>query len=188
MKMKRPMALLVIFAISAWLLGSAAEVGAQIKPIDSKMRLEYLMTFHVDLTQPLVIGKVASGQMLVMVASGGTFDGPKLQGKCLPGPVDWLVQGSDGVGRMDVRGTFQTQDGANIYIRYQGVQVWTEAAGAKLSKGTPIEYGEIYWVGAPVFETGDPHYAWLNNIVTVAEGRLGPGGSWVEYRVFQVVD
>jgi hypothetical protein len=131
---------------------------------------------------------MATGHRLVFVASGGTFEGPKLRGKILPGPVDWLVNGSDGVGRMDVRSTFQIDDGANIYIRYNGMQVWTEAAGAKLSKGVPIEYGEIYWVAAPVFETGDLHYTWLNNMVTVAEGRLGPSGSWVEYRIFQVMD
>ena len=187
--MKRStLALLAFLAISAWLLSSATEIAAQSKTVSSKMRLEYLMTFHVDLTQPLDIGQVPIGLRRVMVASGGTFEGPKLQGKILPGPVDWLVNGSDGVGRMDVRATFQTEDGANIYIRYHGVQVWTEAAGAKLSKGVPIEYGEIYWVGTPVFETGDPHYAWLNNMVTVAEGRLGPNASWVEYRIFQVVD
>jgi hypothetical protein len=57
-----------------------------------------------------------------------------------------------------------------------------------MAKGGAIEYGEIYWVVAPVFETGDPHYAWLNNIATVAEGRLGPGGIWVEYRIFQVLN
>ena len=49
-------------------------------------------------------------------------------------------------------------------------------------------YNVPYWVVAPILETGDPHYAWLNNIVAVAEGRLGPGGSWVEYRIFQILD
>jgi hypothetical protein len=89
---------------------------------------------------------------------------------------------------MDVRGAFQTDDGANIYLRNQGVQIWNEGAGAKLSKGAAIDYSEICWVATPALETGDPHYAWLNNIVTVAEGRLGPSASWVEYRTFQVLD
>jgi len=47
-------------------------------------------------------------------------------GRILPGPVDWFVQGPGGIAHPDVRGTFQTDDGANIYIRYQGVQVWTD--------------------------------------------------------------
>ena len=185
---RSPAPLFAFLVIAALLVSAATSAGAQSKTVNSKMRLEYLMTFHADLTQPVDIGQVAIGHRQILATSGGTFEGPKLRGKILPGPVDWFVQGAEGVARPDVRGTFQTDDGANIYIHYQGVQVWTEAAGAKLSKGGAIDYGEIYWVVAPIFEAGDPHYSWLNNIVAVAEGRLGPGGSWVEYRIFQVLD
>jgi hypothetical protein len=177
-----------LLAVVVCLLSVAIAAGAQSTAVNSKLRLEYLMTFHSDLNQPIDIGQLALGHRLVFVTTGGTFEGPKLRGKIVPGPVDWMVNGPDGAGHMDVRATLQTQDGANIYLRYQGVQVWTEAAGAKLSKGAPIEYGEIYWVASPVFETGDPHYTWLNNMITVAEGRLGPGGSWVEYRIFYVAN
>jgi hypothetical protein len=89
---------------------------------------------------------------------------------------------------MDVRAVFQTDDGTDIYMRYQGVQGMTAAAGAKIPKGEIIDFGEIYWLAAPVFETGDPRYAWLNSIIAVAEARLGPNASWVKYRVFQVLD
>ena len=64
----------------------------------------------------------------------------------------------------------------------------TAAAGAKIGQGELLDYGQIYWVATPVFETGDPHYAWLNNIVTVGEARLGPKAAWIEYRLFQVMD
>ena len=180
-----PLALLAAALVFLW---PAAGIGAQGKAVGSKLRLEYLMTFHADLVQPVDIGQTAVGHRQVLSTSGGTFTGPKLQGKILPGPVDWFVQGAEGVAHPDVRGTFQTDDGANIYVRYQGTQVWNEAAGAKMAKGNMVDYSDIYWVVSPLFETGDPHYAWLNNIVAVAEGRLGPNGSWVEYRIFQVLD
>ncbi len=35
-------------------------------------------------------------------------------------------------------------------------------------------------------QTGDPRYAWVNNIVCVAQGRLRAGR--VEYDVYQVVN
>ena len=89
---------------------------------------------------------------------------------------------------MDVRATFQTEDGASIYMRYQGVQVMTAAAGVKISQGELLDYGNVYWLAAPVFETGDSQYAWLNNIVAVGEARLGPKAAWIEYRIFQVLD
>ena len=180
-----PLALLTFLFIGALLLSAATQAGAQ-TTVSTKMRLQYLMTFHADLLPPVVIGQVANGQRQVMASSGGTFEGPKLRGKILPGPVDWFLTTSDGVGHMDVRSTFQTDDGANIYVRYQGVSVMTAAAGAKIPKGEIIDFGEVYWVATPTFETGDPHYSWLNNIVTVAEARLGPGASWIEYRIFQV--
>jgi hypothetical protein len=39
---------------------------------------------------------------------------------------------------------------------------------------------------SPRFETGDPRYTWLNDLVTVAEGKITPDG--VAYRVYVVVN
>ncbi|MGO9431725.1 DUF3237 domain-containing protein [Rhodoblastus sp.] len=47
------------------------------------------------------------------------------------------------------------------------------------------DYGDQYFRTTPRFETGDPRYAWLNQSVFVAEGRIGPGK--VEYKVYRVV-
>jgi hypothetical protein len=174
--------------LAAMPFATVPQAGAQAKTVNSRLRLEYLMTFHADFVQPVDIGQVAAGHRQIFMISGGTFDGPRLRGKILSGPVDWFLTAPDGIGRMDVRGIFQTDDGTNIYMRYQGVQVMTAAAGAKIPKGEVIDFGEIYWLATPVFETGDPRYAWLNNIIAVSEARLGPNASWVEYRVFQVVD
>jgi hypothetical protein len=37
---------------------------------------------------------------------------------------------------------------------------------------------------APLFETGDPRYAWLNAVVAVASARLTPEG--VSWRVYEI--
>src|SRR5208282_396816 len=153
---KRPRSVLFAVLVVALLPGAITQAGAQSKTVNSAMRLEYLMTFHVDLLPPVDVGQTAVGHRQILLTSGGTFEGPKLRGKVLPGPCDWFLQSPHGIGRPDVRGTFQTDDGANIYLRYQGVQVWTQAAGAKFSKGEAIDFGEIYFVVAPLFETGDP--------------------------------
>ncbi len=73
---------------------------------------------------------------------------------------------------MDVRATLQTDDGANIYMRYEGVHVNTATSGAKFSKGELIDYGDSYWISSIAFETGDSRYAWPNNIIAVGEARL----------------
>jgi len=46
------------------------------------------------------------------------------------------------------------------------------------------DYVNQHFRTTPQFETGDPRYAWLNQSVFVAEGRVGPGR--VEYKVYRV--
>ena len=149
------------------------------------MKLEYLMTYRAELKPPVDVGAGPNGTRQVYDVTGGTFEGPRLRGTLLPSGADWIQVGADGMGRLDVRATFATDDGAHIYLQYFGV-LDLAAALKKFERGESTDYGDIYFMTAPRFETGDERYAWLNRIVAVAEGRAGPG--WVEYRVHQVVN
>ena len=150
------------------------------------MKLEYLMTYRASLKDAVDIGAVHLGRRRIIDVTGGTFEGPKLRGTILPSGGDWLVTGPDGITRLDVRATFQTDDGAFIYASYRGVSAPSDLVRAKRARGEDPGFGDAYFMTAPVFETGDPRYVWLNAIVAVGEGRSGAG--WVEYRVFQVVN
>ncbi len=147
-------------------------------------KLEYLMTFKADLKPPVDVGGGPSGTRQIYDVTGGSFEGPRLKGSVLASGGDWLLMGSDGVGRLDVRATLETDDGARIYVQYYGVLVLNEAVAKALSEGGETQYGDSYFMTQPRFETGDPNYAWLNSVVAVAEGRALP--SAVEYRVYQV--
>ena len=57
---------------------------------------------------------------------------------------------------------------------------------AALAGNGSTEYGEAYFVTAPRMQTGDPRYRWVNNIVSVAQGKLSPGR--VDYQVFEVAN
>jgi hypothetical protein len=149
-------------------------------------KLEYLCSYRADLEPPVEIGAVPFGTRQIFDVKGGTCDGPRLKGKLLPSGGDWLLLGHDGVGRLDVRGTLETDDGARIYIQYFGIIVLNEKAAQALAEGRETSYGDTYFMTQPRFETGDPSYAWLNSIVAVAEGRVLQNA--VEYRVFQVVN
>ncbi len=91
--------------------------------------------------------------------------------------------GSDGVLRLDVRATFETDDGALIYVQYYGVQ---KEDPNRVRTTRETEYGEIYFMTAPRFETGDERYAWLNDLVCVGEGKRLTES--VAYRVYAVVN
>lgn len=149
------------------------------------MKLDYLMTYRAELKPPVDVGPGPLSTRQVYDVTGGTFEGPKLRGTILPSGADWLQIGSDGVGRLDVRATFATDDGAHIYMQYFGVLDFA-AIVEKLAKGEDTEFGEAYFMTTPRFETGDARYAWLNRIVAVAEGLGGTG--WVEYRVYQLTN
>ena len=148
------------------------------------MKLEHLLTYRAELKPAVSIGQGPHGLRLVYDVTGGTFEGPRLRGTLLPSGGDWVQFGADGIGRLDVRATFVTDDGAHIYLQYTGIGDF--AAGMeKFASGGSTDFGEIYFITSPRFETGDERYVWLNRIVAVAEGRAGPG--WVEYNVSQVV-
>lgn len=147
------------------------------------MKLDYLMTYRAELRDAVAIGQGPSGSRRIVDVLGGTFDGPRLRGEILPSGGDWLMVGSDGVLRLDVRVTFLTDDGAYLFVQYRGINIPSEEARGKRAAGRETEFGDAYFMTSPRFETGDPRYAWLNSIVTLAEGRGGPG--WVEYRVYE---
>jgi hypothetical protein len=149
------------------------------------MKLEYLMTYRADLKPPVDVGKGPFGARRIFDVTGGSAEGPRLRGKLLASGGDWLLLDEGGTGRLDVRGTLETDDGAHIYIQYHGVLEMNEKLLAALEKGEATDYGDTYFVTQPRFETGDPRYAWLNRVVAVAEGRVLP--SAVEYRVYEVV-
>jgi len=151
---------------------------------DPGMKLEPLFSYHAVLRDALDIGHGPFGQRLIVEVDGGAFEGPQLRGTIRKaGCADWLTM-SDDYGHLDVRATFETHDGAYIYVEYRGHIELTDAVRAALGGSGQTEFGEAYFVTSPRMQTGDPRYRWVNNLVCVAQGRLRPGR--VEYQVYAV--
>jgi hypothetical protein len=144
------------------------------------------MTYHADLELPAEVGPGPFGMRRIFDVKGGSFEGERLHGRLLRSGADWLLVGPDNVGRLDVRASFETHDGAIVYMQYSGILVMNEAVQRALEKGTETQYGDTYFMTQPRFETGDGRYAWLNSVVAVGQGRVVPRA--VEYRVFQVMN
>lgn len=149
------------------------------------MKLELLFEMHADLEPGVPVGSGPYGTRSIVDVTGGTLEGPRLRARVLPSGGDWLLIRPDGKSALlDVRATVQTNDGAFVYVQYYGLIEITPAVQAALASGSgSTEYGEHYFVTQPRFETGDPRYAWLNDVMAVGEGRLRPNA--VEYRVYQ---
>ena len=148
------------------------------------MKLEPLMEYSATLRRPPERpGPGPFGNRTVWSVTGGAFQGPKLRGKILPTGGDWILADAEGVGRLDVRATLETDDGALIYLQYFGINR-PEPGRPPRAPGELAQYGDRYFMTAPRFETGDERYRWLNGLVCVAEGKGTPDG--VAYRVFAV--
>ena len=147
-------------------------------------RLEHLYDMHADLEAPQVLAGTPAGVRQIFIVKGGTVEGPRIKGKILPGGGDWAMVRSDGAVQLDVRATLQTDDGALIYGTYGGLIVAEPAIFGRLFQGEDVPLDEYYFYINPMFQTGAPKYAWLNQVIAVGRGKAVPGG--VEYRVWAI--
>ncbi|MEO3760403.1 DUF3237 domain-containing protein [Mycobacterium sp. B14F4] len=153
-------------------------------PLVDALPVEHLFDMHVDLlpAQPIA---TPLGARLTFVTTGGSIDGPKLRGEVLPGGGDWLMVGSDGVGRVDVRATLRTHDDALIHYEARGVIKIPADGLDRLGAGEVLPFADTYVRTTPTMETSDDRYAWLSEIVTVGYNVLSP--NHIDYRIFRVL-
>jgi len=149
-------------------------------------RLEHLYDMHVDLDAPQVIGAAPAGHRQIFIVKGGTFEGPRIKGTVLPGGGDWALMRTDGAIQLDVRATVKTDDGALIYAAYSGLIIFSPEVLARIMGGEDVPLGEYYFYTNPMFQTADERYAWLNQTIAIARGKVIPGA--VEYRSWVVSD
>jgi hypothetical protein len=114
----------------------------------------------------------------------GKASGSRINGSVLSGG-DWLLVGSDGWARLDVRAQLALEDGAVVLASYFGVLEMSNKVTEAMGTLEGTDFGDQYFRTTPRFETGDERYAWLSQTVFVAEGRVYPGRG-VEYRVHRV--
>lgn len=142
------------------------------------------MTLTVDFAGMTIIGQTPAGLRRIAPVSGGTFTGERLNGKVLPGGNDWVISREDGVMVIDVRLTLQIDDGALIYLTYQGRLLASADAMARFRKGGLLKPEEYSLAMVAKFECGDERYAWLNNVIAVGTGEQTATGP--VYSIFEV--
>ena len=138
----------------------------------------------MTLAPPQELGDTPLGRRRIINITGGRFSGARLAGRVLPGGADWQVIRADGVADLDARYTLETNDGALIYVRNHGYRHGPDAVIKKLAQGESVDPSLYYMRTAPLFETGDPRYAWLNRIICVGTGARRPAA--VELEIFEV--
>jgi hypothetical protein len=152
--------------------------------VDVPVRTSHLCDFEIHFrrhelqTTPL-------GTRLHVVVEDGRVRGPELNGRFLPGGGDWITIGIDRVARLDMRATFETEDGARVFVTNTGRAVLGGDAIGRFVSGQLVAAHEMYARSSPLFETGDDRYAWLNATHTVAVNQFSLHE--VHYRVHRVL-
>lgn len=144
----------------------------------------FTLRLVVDAANVVQIGETPEGRRSVAPIIGGTFEGERLRGTVLPGGADWVRFRPDGTMMIDVRLTLKSDDGAMIYMTYEGRFIGGSTAMAELSQGKKLEPKSYSLVTTIKFECGNPTYAWLNNVVAVGVGTQS--GFNPVYTVFEI--
>jgi hypothetical protein len=145
-------------------------------------QLEFLFGMSLQVEKPDHIGPTPFGRRRVIGVKSGTFDGPKLKGKVLPGGSDWIVVRRDGVLIQDVRLVLETDDGHPVLMSYRGMRHGPLATMERLDRGEDVDPSEYYFRTVPIFEAPEGEYDWLNKLMAFGIGRRLPTG--VIYSVY----
>lgn len=140
--------------------------------MSESLEANFLFKMEAQLDTPIPINGAPQGSRLIIGVPGGSFEGPKLKGTLIGGPgSEWATAREDGSMKADVKLLLETDDGAHILMQYQGI-VSTENEKTKVRT-------------APLFETGDSRYSWLNRVQAVGLGKLTKTG--IVYDVYEIL-
>lgn len=131
------------------------------------------------------LGETPYGNRKIVTVEGGSFIGPRIRGRIVPGGGDWALTRRDGVLLLDVRLTIETDDGALVYCSYTGQRHGSAEVMARLAKGEPVDPADMYFRIAPKFETAAPAYDWLNRLLAVGTGERLKAGP--RYHIHEVL-
>ena len=132
---------------------------------------EPIFRIHAELAEMLPLGQTPYGERRIINILGGRVEGPRLNGRILPGGADWQIIRSDGVADLNARYTIETDAGARILVSSDGVRHGPPDVIARLARGEAVDPGLYYFRTLMRFETGQQEVLWLNRILAVARGR-----------------
>jgi hypothetical protein len=147
----------------------------------SRPDLELAFEARVEIGPPVEVGPTPHGRRRVIPITGGTFAGPRLRGRVLPGGADWQLHRSDGVAEIHARYTLEADDGGLIYVVNQGIRHAPADVQARLDAGESVDPTLVYFRTSPTFETGSGRHDWLMRALFVGVGERRPDHVSITY-------
>jgi len=134
------------------------------------IELRPLFEFVADVATPQVAEDGPYGTRRFIPITGGRFQGDRLSGRLLSGGADCQLIRPDGVAELDVRATFETDDGVMFLMKGLGMRHGPEDVIARIAKGEDVDPASYYFRESMIFEAPAGKYDWLNKIIGIATG------------------
>jgi hypothetical protein len=148
-------------------------------------RLTKIYRLEAIVGDPLDLGETPSGHRRIVPLTGGTFHGPELQGKLVPGAsADWQILLPDGTALGDIRYTLRTDRGDVLYVQSRSVRHGNAEVLARLGRGEDVDASEYTFRTSTQIESAAVDLDWLNKGVFISVAGRQPGG--VIYEVYLI--
>ena len=136
-----------------------------VPPVAALPSIEFAFTARVLLEPTREIGPTPYGIRRRIPIIGGTFEGPRIRGRVLPGGADWQLQRSDNYTVLEADYMIETAEGTPIHVRNRGL------TNSRVP-GAPRRYLRT----VPEFEAPSGRYEWLNQSIFVGSLESVYGG------------
>jgi hypothetical protein len=137
--------------------------------------LTFLADVSVTVGEPIDVGPTPEGHRRLIPITGGTVQGPVLNGRVLPGGADYQLLRSPTLTELDARYVLETDGGERIYVHNTALRHGSARDIGLLNSGAAVDPSKIYFRCWPRLNTAAPGLDWLNTRLAVGTGVREPG-------------
>ena len=124
-----------------------------------QLEADLVLELNVEVGENLDVGKTPGGFLRLIPIIGGTFSGPNIKGKVIPGGYDCNTAVNDEQAHAFAKYAIQTDDGVYISVENEGY--------------LDLKAQDYIVKTMPRFQVADGKYEWLRNGVFVGSLEAG---------------
>ena len=129
--------------------------------------LEFALELRVNIGPALELGGGSFGLRRMVPVTGGSFRGPGISGRVLPGGADWQFIDRDGLTLVDSHCVIETSDAVRIEMSNPGIRHGAQDVLDRIAAGEPVSPSQYYFRTTPRFHPPEGKYEWLRRSIFV---------------------
>ena len=137
-------------------------------------RLEFALERRVSIGPVFELGWGSFRLRRTISITGGTFRGPGISGRVLPGGADWRFVDRDGLTLADAHCVIETADALRIEVSNPGIRHGAQDVLDRIAAGEPAAPSQYYFRTAPRFYPPNRKYDWLKKSIFVGDAERHP--------------